>query len=63
MFSSHVGVDQSAFLNDDDNVYGTIAKVDARHPVMKQVRILSLLVLPLSSNIVFPVRRTEQPDH
>ncbi|KAE9398838.1 NAD-P-binding protein [Gymnopus androsaceus JB14] len=36
MFSSHVGVDQSAFLNDDDNVYDTIAKVDARHPVMKQ---------------------------
>lgn len=53
MFSSHVGVDQSVFLNDDDNVYDTIAKVDARHPVMKQVRILSLLALPPSSNLVF----------
>ncbi|KAJ4477469.1 NAD-P-binding protein [Lentinula aciculospora] len=36
MFSSHVGVDQSNFLNDDGEVYSTIAGLDTRHPVMKQ---------------------------
>ncbi|KIK66786.1 hypothetical protein GYMLUDRAFT_37908 [Collybiopsis luxurians FD-317 M1] len=37
MFSSHVGVDQSGFLNDDDgDVYNTMAGLDTRHPVMKK---------------------------
>ncbi|KAJ3775645.1 NAD-P-binding protein [Lentinula raphanica] len=36
MFSSHVGVDQTSFLNDDGDVYTTVAGLDTRHPVMKQ---------------------------
>ncbi|KAJ3711978.1 hypothetical protein C8R42DRAFT_728293 [Lentinula raphanica] len=36
MFSSHVGVDQTSFLNDDGDVYNTVAGLDTRHPVMKQ---------------------------
>lgn len=46
MFSSHVGIDQSNFLNDDGDVYNTMAELDTRHPVMKQVRIWILKSIP-----------------
>ncbi|KAJ4467210.1 hypothetical protein C8J55DRAFT_233175 [Lentinula edodes] len=36
MFSSHVGIDQSNLLNDDGDVYNTMAELNTRHPVMKQ---------------------------
>jgi hypothetical protein len=37
MFSSHVGMDQSGFLNDDGDVYETMSALNTTHPVMKQV--------------------------
>ncbi|KAF5389067.1 hypothetical protein D9757_004992 [Collybiopsis confluens] len=36
MHSSQVGIDQSGFLNDDGDVYNTLARVDTQHPVMKK---------------------------
>jgi len=50
MFSSHVGVDQSGFLNDDSDVYDTMAKLDTQHPVMKQFVKLNNQIIDLAES-------------
>ncbi|KAJ3740587.1 NAD-P-binding protein [Lentinula detonsa] len=50
MFSSHVGVDQSTFLKDDGDVYATMARLDTRHPVMKQFVSLNNQIIDFAEN-------------
>ncbi|KAF9073407.1 hypothetical protein BDP27DRAFT_1216127, partial [Rhodocollybia butyracea] len=50
MFSSHVGMDQSGFLNDDGDVYGTVSALNTTHPVMKQFVLLNNRIIDFAES-------------